>query len=157
LSKAAAGHDTPENTDYLTLQCEELVGLGLIADYLVAERTRIQNRLRWHLLELCDDLEQTLRRCALDRPRELDRVDRRLRKLPTGARVRVACNQIAQLRDRRPREYRGPRPVSTPFGPAWTSNLVSTATGIDRFVTKWGGSNRGRTGVSDPAPQELSR
>ncbi len=68
---------------------------------LVAERTRVQNRLRWHLLELCGELEQSLRRGALERPRQLDRIDRCLRRLPAGARVRVAREQIVHLCERR--------------------------------------------------------
>ena len=65
---------------------------------LVAERTRTVNRLRWHLLALCPELERSLKRGALNQARELDRVDRQLRKLPDGARVRVAREQVSQLR-----------------------------------------------------------
>src|SRR2546423_8965294 len=65
---------------------------------LVAERTRTVNRLRWHLLELCPELEASLKRGALNQARVLDRVDRQLRKLPAGARVRIARGQISALR-----------------------------------------------------------
>jgi transposase len=65
---------------------------------LVAERTRIVNRLRWHLLGLCPELEASLKRRAFNHTRVLGRVDRRLRKLPAGARVRIAREQVAQLR-----------------------------------------------------------
>ena len=65
---------------------------------LVAERTRTVNRLRWHLLELCPELERSLKRRALNQARVLDRVDRQLRKLPVGARVRIARQQISDLR-----------------------------------------------------------
>ncbi len=65
---------------------------------LVAERTRTVNRLRWHLLELCPELERSLKRGALNQARVLDRVDRQLRKLSTGARVRIAREQISGLR-----------------------------------------------------------
>ena len=44
---------------------------GCSADHrndLVAERTRMQNRLRWHLLALCPELEARLPRRSLDRP-----------------------------------------------------------------------------------------
>ena len=68
-------------------------------DDLVADRTRTVNRLRWHLLELCPELERSLKRGALNRSRELDRVDRRLRKMPAGARVRIAREQVSQLRN----------------------------------------------------------
>ena len=74
---------------------------GLLFDHrndLVAERTRVINRLRWHLLELCPELERSLKRGSLNQSRVLDRVDRRLRQLGTGARVRVAREQVAQIR-----------------------------------------------------------
>jgi transposase len=42
---------------------EQAMQIRVIADHrddLVAERTRAQNRLRWHLVELCPDLEASL-------------------------------------------------------------------------------------------------
>src|SRR5215211_6785556 len=80
---------------------ERAMEIRLLSDHrkdLVAERTRVQNRLRWHLLALCPELEQSLRRGSLADPRRLGRIDRRLRRLPSGARVRVAREQVAQLR-----------------------------------------------------------
>jgi transposase len=80
---------------------EQAMEIRLLLDHrgdLVAERTRTVNRLRWHLLELCPELERSLKRGALNKPRGLDRVDRQLRKLGAGARVRIARNQVAQLR-----------------------------------------------------------
>jgi transposase len=80
---------------------ERAMEIRLLSDHrkdLVAERTRVQNRLRWHLLELCSELEQSLRRGSLADPRRLERIDRRLRRLPGCARVRVAREQLAQLR-----------------------------------------------------------
>jgi transposase len=67
-------------------------------DDLVAERTRTVNRLRWHLLVLYPELERSLKRGALNQSRVLDRVDRRLRQLPAGARARIAREQVARLR-----------------------------------------------------------
>ena len=75
--------------------------IRLLSDHrkdIVAERTRIQNRLRWHLLDLCPELERSLRRGALSSPHQLDRIDRRLRRLPAGARVRIARELIAHSR-----------------------------------------------------------
>jgi transposase len=75
--------------------------IRLLSDHrkdLVAERTRAQNRLRWHLLELCPELEPSLGRGALAAPRQLARVNRRLCRLPACARVRIAREQITQLR-----------------------------------------------------------
>ena len=80
---------------------EQAMEIRLIADHrqhLIAERTRTVSRLRWHLLQLCPELERSLGRGALSQSRVLDRIDRRLRKLPAGARVRIAREQIAQIR-----------------------------------------------------------
>jgi transposase len=81
---------------------EQAMEIRLISDHrgdLVAERTRTVNRLRWHLLQLCPELERSVKRGAFNQPRVLDRVDRALRKLPAGARVRIARKQVAELRN----------------------------------------------------------
>src|SRR5919201_6254317 len=65
---------------------------------LVAERTRAHNRLRWHLLELCPQLEASIPAGALDRDCWLDRVARALAKRPATARVRVAREEVRRIR-----------------------------------------------------------
>ncbi len=80
---------------------ERAMEIRLLSDHrkdLVAERTRVQNRLRWHLLALCPELERSLVRGALEKPRQLDRVDRQLRRMPACSRVRVAREQVRQIR-----------------------------------------------------------
>jgi transposase len=80
---------------------ERAMEIRLLLDHrqdLIAERTRTVNRLRWHLLELCPELERSIKRGALNQSRVLDRVDRVLRKLPAGARVCIAREQVAQIR-----------------------------------------------------------
>jgi transposase len=80
---------------------ERAMEIRLLSDHrkdLVAERTRVQNRLRWHLLELCPELERSLKRGSLAAARQLERIDRRLRRIGGSARVRVAREQVAQLR-----------------------------------------------------------
>jgi transposase len=92
--------DGPERFPAAQLD-ERAMEVRLLSDHrrdLVAERTRAQNRLRWHLLELCPELELSLKRGALEQARQLDRIDRRLRRLPAQARVRVAREQLAQIR-----------------------------------------------------------
>src|ERR687896_801722 len=52
---------------------ERAMQIRLLADHredLVAERTRAQNRLRWHLVELCPELEASLPKRSLDRQRQ---------------------------------------------------------------------------------------
>src|SRR5688500_14383542 len=80
---------------------ERAMEIRLLTDHrtdLVGESTRIQNRLRWHLVALCPELEASLAPRTLARPRQLDRIDRRLRRIDACARVRVAREQVAQLR-----------------------------------------------------------
>ena len=79
---------------------EEAMEIRLLFDHrrdLVAERTKVQNRMRWHLLALCPELERSLKARSLSETRQLDRIDRKLRGMP-GARVRVAREQVAQIR-----------------------------------------------------------
>lgn len=68
-------------------------------DDLVAERTRHQNRLRWHLVELDPDLEAKLPARALDRECWIERVSRRLTRLEQTARVRVARDELRRIRE----------------------------------------------------------
>jgi transposase len=80
---------------------ERAMEIRLLSDHrkdLVAERTRAQNRLRWQLLELSPELERSLKRGSLDKPRQLDRIDRRLRRMVSCARVRVARDEVRQIR-----------------------------------------------------------
>ena len=80
---------------------EQAMEIRLLSDHrndLVAQRTRTVNRLRWHLLQLCPELERSVKRGAFNQSRVLDRVDRALRKLGACARVRVAREQVAQIR-----------------------------------------------------------
>ena len=81
---------------------ERAMEIRLLADHradLVAERTRMQSRLRWHLVELDDVFETTIPAGGLDRQIWLDRVDRRLRRLEQTARVRVARDELRRIRE----------------------------------------------------------
>jgi transposase len=80
---------------------ERAMEIRLLVDHrngLVAERTRAQNRLRWHLLELCPQLEASIPAGALDRTCWLDRIARALAKRPPSARVRVAREELRRIR-----------------------------------------------------------
>jgi transposase len=80
---------------------EQAMEIRLVCDHradLVVERTRIVNRLRWHLLQLIPELERSVGRGAFNSTREVDRIDRRLRKLTAGARTQIAREQLAQIR-----------------------------------------------------------
>jgi hypothetical protein len=102
---------------------ERSMEIRLLLDHrsdLAAERTRAINRLRWHLLELCPELEASLKRGALNKTTGLDRVDRRLRKLPGGARVRIA------------REHSRNSVHSTASSMRWCASFTSSSPQTDR-------------------------
>jgi transposase len=128
---------------------EQAMDIRLLSDHrdaLVAERTRVQNRLRWHLVALCPDLEQTLRPRSLDQPLQLDRVDRRLRRLDATARARVAREELAHIR-RLTRQIKAlevelhalvkaHRPqllAETGCGPLTAAILIGRTAGAERF------------------------
>jgi transposase len=80
---------------------ERAMDIRLLFDHredLVRERTRVENRLRWHLLVLCPELEASLPARALSDLRALERLDRRLRRLGPSVRVRVAREELSHIR-----------------------------------------------------------
>ena len=83
---------------YLDERAMEIRLLSDHRDDLVSERTRIQNRLRWHLLALCPELEAQLPRGGLDRNVVLERIARRLRAFRGDQRARVASEQLRRIR-----------------------------------------------------------
>jgi transposase len=128
---------------------EAAMDIRLLLDHrndLVAERTRTVNRLRWHLLQLSPELERSLKPGSLNQPRVLDRVDRRLRRLPACARVRVARDQVARIRslNRQTAELKrelvehvkAHRPqllAETGCGPLTAAILIGRTAGAERF------------------------
>ena len=79
---------------------ENAMEVRLLCDYrdqLISERTRIINRLRWHLVTLAPDLEAQLVPAALKGPRICARLTRQLARLPAGPRLRVARQQLRRI------------------------------------------------------------
>jgi transposase len=103
---------------YLNEQAMEIRLLVEHRNDLVAQRTRTVNRLRWHLLELCPELEASLKRKALNQPRTLDRVKRQLRSSPpapeSGSRVSTSPTCVASTA------------VSSGSRPSWPSSSPHT-------------------------------
>jgi transposase len=112
-------------------------------DDLVAERTRAQSRLRWHLHELTPGEEPTPR--SLDRHHVLDALEARLAELQ-GTVVRIAADLVGRIReltaviDRLEREIAALVADLTPSllalpgcGPLTAAKLVGEAAGIGRF------------------------
>jgi transposase len=122
--------------------------IRLLADHrddLVGERTRIQNRLRWHLHELAPELE--LPSGALDRRVWLERIARRLVRLQQTAQVRIArelvarCRELTRRIDALARELARLLALEAPellalvgCGPLTAATLVGEVAGIERFA-----------------------
>jgi len=80
---------------------ERAMDIRLLSDHrdqLVRERTSIQNRLRWHLLALCPELEAQLPKGGLTRHVVQERIARRLRSFGADQRARVAREQLSRIR-----------------------------------------------------------
>jgi transposase len=75
---------------HLDEQALEIRILNDYRDQIVTERSRLANRLRWHLVQLAPELEAKLAPASLDHPQVRQRVARRLTRLPRGPQVRVA-------------------------------------------------------------------
>ena len=112
---------------------------------LVGERTRAQNRLRWHLHELEPELE--IASGALDRRVWLERIGRRLRRREQTAQVRICRELIRRIVDvtRRERELErelaslvaaeAPALLELPgCGVLTAAKLVGEIAGTDRFA-----------------------
>jgi transposase len=113
---------------------------------LVAERTRIQNRLRWLLHDRWPELD--LPTGCLDRPVWLDRLSGRLARCSQNADVRVMRHQVRRLRElvrdakALERELKSlvitqqPALLKLPgVGVLTAAKLISEIAGIDRFAT----------------------
>ena len=59
-------------------------------DQIICERTRMINRLRWHLVTIAPELEAQLGPASLRGPRICARLTRQLARLPQSPRLRVA-------------------------------------------------------------------
>jgi transposase len=79
---------------------EQAMEIRLLVDYreqLVDERTRLQNRLRTHLVTIDPELEAKIPLRSLDQPVWQAKVRRRLARLQQTARVRIAREQITRI------------------------------------------------------------
>ena len=130
---------------------EAAMEIRLLVDHrddLVAERTRMQNRLRWHLVELDAALEAALPARSLASRVWLERVARRLAGMPQTARVRVARDQLRRIRELTRAEralerelaaliaMHAPQLVAEPgCGTLSAATLIARTAGAERFPT----------------------
>ena len=75
----------------------EIRVLGDYRDQIISERTRMINRLRWHLVTIAPDLEAQLGPAALKGPRICARLTRQLARLPQSPRLRVAKRLLKRI------------------------------------------------------------
>jgi transposase len=130
---------------------ERALEIRLLADHrsdIVAERTRMINRLRWHLVDLCPELEAQIPARRLDSAPMLDRIARRLRREGQGARARVALKLVASIRaisreatgiERELRSlivgYRPALLAQQGLGTLTAATLIGRTAGAERFPT----------------------
>jgi transposase len=113
---------------------------------LVSERTRIQNRLRWHLHDLDPELE--IPTGALDRRVWLERLGRRLARLEQNVQVRLCrelvtrCRGLSRRVDELQRELAalvraeaGELLALPGCGPLTAAQLLGEIADVERFAT----------------------
>jgi transposase len=150
---AAARAAIREGIENLPVACldERAFEIRLLNDHraqLVAERTRYQNRLRWHLVDLDPELEAKTPARSLDRESSLKRIERRLARLPQSARVRIARDHLRRIREltRAERSLEAEltqlimqtRPdllAEIGIGPITAATLIGRTAGAQRFRT----------------------
>jgi transposase len=130
---------------------EQALEIRLLTDHrsdLVVERTRQINRLRWHLVDLCPELEAQIPARQLDSGAMLDRIARRLRREERSARARVALELVASIRaisrqaaglERELRSliigYRPALLAEQGLGVLTAATLIGRTAGAERFPT----------------------
>ncbi len=82
---------------FLDEQAMEIRLLHDHRDQLIVERTRLVNRLRWHLLAVDPELEASLQPRAFEQARVRARVLRRLARHGDSARVRIARELLKRV------------------------------------------------------------
>lgn len=79
---------------------EQAMQIRLLQDYrdqLIAERTRMINRLRWHLVALAPELEARIPAAGLAGPRLRAALARKLKRLPNDTRTRIARDMLRKI------------------------------------------------------------
>ena len=75
----------------------EIRVLGDYRDQIISERTRMINRLRWHLVTIAPDLEAQIGPSALKGPRICARLARQLARLPRSPRLQISKRLLKRI------------------------------------------------------------
>jgi transposase len=84
---------------FLDEQAHEIRVLCDYREQLMHERTRLINRLRWHLVRIAPELEAQLGPAALKGPRIRARLARQLGQLPASSQLRVAKSLLRRINE----------------------------------------------------------
>jgi transposase len=79
---------------------EQAMEIRVLCDYrsqIVDERTRLVNRLRWHLVTIAPELEAQLKPAGLNGPQIRARLTRQLGRLPHSPQLRVAKRMLRRI------------------------------------------------------------
>jgi transposase len=79
---------------------EQALEIRVLCDYrnqLISERTRMINRLRWHLVTIAPQIEASIAQAALKGPQVCARVTRQLARLPISPQLRVARRLLRRI------------------------------------------------------------
>jgi transposase len=123
--------------------------IALLLDHredLVAERTRIQQRLRWLLHDIDPEIE--IRERSLDRTSVLTCLSGRLRRMQQSTQVRICrelvrrCSELSRRANELERELRAlvigqaPQLLALPgCGTLTAAKLIAEAAGVERFAS----------------------
>ena len=126
--------------------------LKLLVDHredLVGTRTRIENRLRWHLHDLDPDVESRIPARSLHAPKFLEPLRRRLARIPQDARVRICRELVNDIADLTRREKALERQITALVreqapalldipgcGPLTAAKIVAETANPSRFRTE---------------------
>jgi transposase len=84
---------------FLDEQAHEIRVLCDYRDQLMGERTRVINRLRWHLVGIAPEIEAQLGPAALKGPRIRARLGRQLGQLPASPQLRIAKALLRRINE----------------------------------------------------------
>jgi transposase len=131
---------------------QQALEIRVLCDYrdqIICERTRMINRLRWHLVRIAPDLETQMGHAALRRPQIAARLTRQLARLAPSPQLGVARRLLRRIRDITGEEREllaeltalidtyAPQLLDQPgCGPVAAAIIIGHTAGAQRFLTE---------------------